>query len=113
MAMVSLKRDVKVEPSDTMLVPSAMREEYPYGCCLSLDEETLTKLGMTELPKAGSTITFTAQARVASTSVRSEAAEPGEGEGAEKERRVELQITNMDLGAGATRSPESVLYREA
>lgn len=110
MALVSLKRDVKVEPADTMLASSPVREEYPYGCCLSLDEETLSKLGVTELPKAGATITFTAQARVASTSVRSEAAEPDEGEGAEKERRVELQITAMDMGGAAPRDAAAALY---
>src|ERR1700752_2842925 len=67
---------------------------YPYGLCLSLDEEVLEKLGIKELPDVGETVHFAALARVTAASESEH-----ETEGGEKEThcRVELQITNLAL----------------
>ena len=64
---------------------------YPYGLCISLGKEELEKLGITALPKVGGEMMITAKAVVKSTS-----AYDTQGEGTDM--RVELQITDMDLG---------------
>jgi hypothetical protein len=80
--------------------------KYPYGLCLRLDEEALSKLGMAALPKVGQTMMITARVSVQSVSER----ESMEGE---KEQDVSLQITDMELAADKPAgSPEKALYGE-
>lgn len=67
---------------------------YPYGLCVSLDEEVLGKLGIKELPDVGETVHFAALARVTSASESEHETEGGEKQ---KRCRVELQITNLAL----------------
>lgn len=69
---------------------------YPYGCCLSLDEETMEKLGIGgEDPEVGDIIHFCCEAKVRAI--------PGEREGMDgntvKSGCVELQITHMGVPA--------------
>lgn len=71
---------------------------YPYGLCLYLDDETLKKLGITELPKVGSNVQFGAVAKVTSTSQR--AYQTSEGK-EEMRTCIDLQITDMDVPAPA------------
>lgn len=69
--------------------------KYPYGLCISLDDETLEKLGLEgDLPAVGETMHFEAIARVTCAS-----ANESEGmDGATRMcRRVELQITDMGV----------------
>lgn len=66
--------------------------EYPYGLCISLDEDGMAKLGMDNPPPVGAKLTLQAIVVVTSAS-----AYQTQGEG--PERRVELQITDMALGA--------------
>jgi hypothetical protein len=68
--------------------------EYPYGLCLTLNEETLAKLGIDELPKVGEELKVQAVAKVTSVSMRSDDKD-------EDERRVELQITKLACGEEA------------
>lgn len=68
---------------------------YPYGLCVSLDDDSLAKLGITDLPKVGAKMTLTA--RVVVTSIGS-----SERQGGDAESRMELQITDMELDGGAT-----------
>jgi hypothetical protein len=108
MAMVDLKRVGEEDKEEgTMLSPSKPKEpEYPYGLCLMLDEETMTKLGITELPEVGKKLTFTAVA-----AVRSVSASSYEEDGAvEKHKSCELQVQAMDMGQDAPKSNESRLY---
>ncbi len=111
MAMVNLARtpeDIKEEtasmamPAVAMSKPSA--PEYPYGCCISLDDETLEKMGLDgDLPTAGEMVHFEAMAKVTCSSVRDEVGADG---AAKQCRRVELQITNMGM-IGAEPQPRA------
>lgn len=65
---------------------------YPYGLRISLDDDSLTKLGITELPKVGSPMHVLAVVEIVSTSDY-ESKEGGE------RKSLELQITDMALGA--------------
>lgn len=69
--------------------------KYPYGLCLSLDDDTLKKLGLGGgLPSVGEQVRFEAIARVTSASENER--ETTEG-ATEKCCRVELQITDMGV----------------
>lgn len=78
--------------------------EYPYGLCLTLNEEQIAKLGM-YLPAVGETVMVEAKASVRAVSMN-DTVEGG------KSRRVELQITDMELGKGDGEEPSAakVLY---
>lgn len=62
------------------------RDDYPWGLCISLDNETITKLGIST-PAVGSVVMITAKAIVKLTSERQD----DDG----TYRRAELQITDM------------------
>ena len=92
MKMIDMKRQSEAEDS-TMLAPK-MRDEYPWGLRISLDNETMVKLGMTELPKIDSEFKLVALACAVSISEN----ETSEGE---PRRNVELQIEQMMLMTAA------------
>jgi hypothetical protein len=69
--------------------PSAPK--YPYGLELSLNEESLQKLGLTQLPAVGTKMRITAECTVSRTSAY-------QSQGGEPEQNVSLQITSMDVG---------------
>jgi len=96
--MVNLKSDPKPSKESTLCAPCYEEPAYPYGLQITLCDETLRKLSMTDLPKVGTVITFTAQATVTSISSYETADmnEPGEA-GEHQERTVALQITDMDM----------------
>lgn len=76
--------------------------EYPYGLSIDLDDGSMEKLGITELPKVGDEMTITAKVVVTSTSSY-------DTQGGDPEKRVCLQITDMEMSA--TRADTaSVLY---
>lgn len=66
--------------------------KYPYGLCLSLNDDSLKKLGIADLPPVGSQLMVMAHVTV--TSVRSSQQQDGD-----KESGVDLQITDMSLSA--------------
>jgi len=68
--------------------PDAPR--YPWGLSLSLDNDSLEKLGLTELPALGAETMLVARVKV--TSVSSNESEHGAS------KNVSLQITAMALG---------------
>lgn len=77
-------------------LPKPTVPTYPWGLCVSLDEDTLEKLGLDgDLPDVGDLIQFTALARVTSASQNERTTETGEKEVCQ---RIELQITAMDVG---------------
>lgn len=63
---------------------------YPYGLRVRLDDEELTALDISKLPRVGSTMTLIARVDVSSVS-SNESADGG------KHRSVELQITDLCL----------------
>ncbi|HBV7426222.1 capsid staple protein [Citrobacter sp. Cb028] len=64
------------------------RDDYPWGLCISLDNETLSKLGVAT-PTVGGVVMIMAKAIVKSTSERQD----DDG----TYRRAELQITDMGI----------------
>jgi len=98
--MARTPQEVKEELAKNMPIASAdmpkpMVPTYPYGLCISLDEETMDKLGIDgDLPEVGEMIHFCAMARVTSASMNER-----EGADGTKETccRVELQITHLGL----------------
>jgi hypothetical protein len=83
MSAEETKEYTQPEPADA--------PKYPWGLCISLDDGSLEKLGVDELPKVDAEVTIVAKATV--TSVRE-----SQTQGGESERNVELQITDMQIG---------------
>ena len=80
------KRETKLQSE-----PMEIREEYPYGLRLNLDNDSLKKLSIKTLPEVGSYMTLTAKVEVSSIS-------ENQHEGDEELRRdMSLQITDMEL----------------
>lgn len=103
--MAMTKKEAKEEYGS----PTADSElpKYPYGLRLYLDDETLTKLGITTLPIVSSTMLLQAQVTVVSVG-------SSQSQGDDAESTVNLQITDMELSA-AGKSPEqraSMLYKK-
>lgn len=88
MKMIDMKRQSEAEDS-TMLSPK-MKDEYPWGLRITLDNETMMKLGMTELPKIDAEFKLVALACAVSVS-------QNESSDDEPRRHVELQIEQMVL----------------
>lgn len=86
-------------------VPGDSGPDYPYGLSIHLDEGSLLKLKVKDLPKAGDVVHVEGTAKV--RAVRQE-----EVDGGEKERHVELQITELAFGsdADAREDDASTLY---
>jgi len=68
---------------------------YPYGLCLSLDTETMKKLGFTELPKVGSKLMLVASVDVTSVGMHQQ-------QDGDECMHASLQITDMDLKGGTS-----------
>lgn len=86
--MINMKNSHKA--TETLLeCCSSEQPEYPYGLCISLDTDSLNKLGLTELPEIGTVLTLLARVEVTSVSQY----ERSDG----KNRDVSLQITDMEL----------------
>jgi len=93
--MSKTPEEIKEDIKQSMPSPIAADKVpvYPYGLCISLSEEELTKLGLDgDLPDVGDMIHLAAMAKV--TSVSESEREDAQGN---KTRccRVELQITHM------------------
>lgn len=74
------------------------RDDYPWGLCINLDNETLKKLGATPQP-VGSMVMITARAVIKNTSSR----ESEEG----VKHEASLQITDMAIGAASGEAPKT------
>lgn len=89
-----------IEPSDDTL------PKYPYGLSIYLDDDALKKLGITDLPKVGTSMPATITVTVTGTSQR---ATQSSREGEQMRTCVDLQITDMDITM-PTKSAADVLY---
>lgn len=101
--LVSLKIDRSEREkryADAVIAPDAA--EYPWGLSITLDNETLEKLGIDKLPKVEASVTLEARAKVTSVS-SNESTHSG------KSRSVSLQITHLCLESGR-KSAADVLY---
>lgn len=88
--MVSMKLDKQA--AESVVADAPEPPAYPYGLCLELDNETLEKLGLSDLPDVGDE--FTIQARVKVTRASS-----SETEGGGAQRNASLQVTALGIGA--------------
>ena len=91
--LVSMKRAPvkKSKKSADMCCSDPMGgNEYPWGLSINLENESLDKLGMDDLPKVGSTVKVVAEAKVESVSSRSDRDD-------KNNRTVSLQIVKMAI----------------
>lgn len=65
--------------------------KYPWGLCITLNDDSLEKLGIEQLPETGAVVTIVAKAEVSRTSAY-------QTQGGENERSMDLQITEMQFG---------------
>lgn len=91
--MIDMKLDAKPNEKATLLAEpeEASKPEYPYGLAINLDNETLAKLGITDLPAIDTDMKLVALVCVTSVSQNET-----QGEG-EPYRSVTLQIEQMEL----------------
>lgn len=64
--------------------------EYPCGLCITLNEDSISKLGLSDLPGIGEKINIKAMCEVTSVSQY-------DSKGGKKERTLSLQITDMEV----------------
>jgi len=103
MPMINMKRAPEREEMPGEIEKDEPR--YPYGLCISLEKEDMDKLGLSNLPKVGTEVSFMAKAVVKGTSAY-------ETQGG-SDMRVELQITDMEMKADQTErnnAAASMLY---
>lgn len=103
MALVNMKMSPEEAKEECGMPEPADAPEYPWGLTLSLNDESMTQLGMTTLPAVGSKVRITAMATVTSTSADTT-------QGGETEKRTGLQITDMELASDAGKSAADTLY---
>jgi hypothetical protein len=101
--------DLKLPKSKTKEGPvevAADRPQYPYGLQLRLDNDTIQKLGIDDMPKVGDTFELEGKAVVTSVS-------QNESKG-ETRRSIELQLTKCCLeGEGNEDDTADSLYKKA
>jgi hypothetical protein len=64
--------------------------KYPWGLCITLNDDSLDKLGVKTLPGVETEVTIVAKATVSRIS-------ENQTQGGESERSMDLQITDMQL----------------
>ena len=100
MKMVSMSNEKEKEESEL----SEMK--YPYGLRICLDQKSLEKLGLKELPKVGSKMMIQAMVEVSSAS-QYESLENG------KNKSLDLQITELGINTKkGAKEISSELYGE-
>lgn len=95
MAMISMKQSAEEAKEECAV--SCEPREYPYGLEIRLDEESLSKLGLTAPPAVGSEMVITAKVVVTSASQY-------QTQGQEAESSSCWQITDMEVSGSQTRS---------
>lgn len=99
MKLIDMKNTVQTK--DSSLVSPVEQDEYPYGLRISLNNDSLKKLGLTELPAIDSEHKLVALVCVVGLSVNESA---GEGDAY---RSVELQIESLALMLAKEEAGES------
>lgn len=87
--LVSVKRTKKDKKNSDHAI-SSDSSDFPFGLSISLDDETLDKLGITTLPKVGSDMIVAGVGVVESISERSDKNR--------KSRNVQIQLTKLAVG---------------
>lgn len=101
---VEMSKEEAKEYGGAVPASDANLPKYPWGLCLELNDDTMAKLGMTELPKVDATMLI--EARVVVTSVGS-----SKQQGGDEEMRCSLQITELAVGADKpAKSDKEIMY---
>ena len=98
--LVSMKRTKEDKRGDQLeTAPAeAMVPDFPWGLCIHLDKDELEKLGIKEPPKVGTVLMLAAKVQVTRVSQSAST-----DRGGEEQRSVDLQITDLGLGAGGAK----------
>lgn len=107
MKLIDMKKTVKTK--DSSLVSPVERNEYPYGLRINLDNDSLKKLGITEMPALDSEFKLVALVCVVGLSMNESAGEDG------PYRSLDLQIEQLALmpakeEAGESEDPAKAMY---
>jgi hypothetical protein len=100
--LVSLKKSKNSEASGE--VEEYTEPEYPWGTRVSLENDSLEKMKITDLPEVGKEMMMMAKVKVVETSSR-------ENEEGKKRRSVDLQITDMAFEE-EKKDPATAIYGE-
>lgn len=101
-------KSMKISKSsqETMAKPAMLEApQYPYGLSIRLDNDSLEKLGMSDLPKAGKKMKLMAMVEVVGSSQHTM-------KGGKDMKSVELQITSMGLESDSEKDASKELYGE-
>lgn len=105
--LINMQRTDKEKREEAASVDSYKKRKYPYGLCIYLDSDQLTKLGINESLPVGTEVTISAKAIVERTSESAELEPEGDG----KERSASLQITDMSVSrSGVSANAANSLY---
>ena len=102
--MINMKMSAE-ESAEQLGGVAESREQYPYGLCLSLDDESMSKLGLEATLAVGTVIRIVADCRVVTTSQRAD-------ENKESESSMSLQITDMEIDGDKQGVDPERLYGE-
>ena len=86
--LVNMKRTKKDRKNSDHAISSD--EDFPFGLSISLDDESLAKLGIKTLPEVGEEMIVAGVGKVQSVSERSEANR--------KSRNVTIQLEQLEVG---------------
>lgn len=101
MATTLINMELSAKEAKAEVSPEADAPKYPWGLCLTLDNDALKKLNIATLPEIGSKLRLVAEVEV--TGVRAYSSQQ-----TESDTSMDLQITDMSL-SGETNAA-SVLY---
>lgn len=105
MKLVNMKESKDKKTSDIESMP-AESSRYPYGLQISLDTDTLAKLGLDEMPKPGQKMMLMAIGEAVSVSVYKR-------QDGKENKNVSFQITDLALTPeGKKKSQEDIFYPE-
>jgi len=99
--MINMKQSAK-EAGDYPLAAGGETPAYPYGLLVTLNDESMKKLGLSAPPVVGTKMRMSALVDV--TSASANATQEG------TEMRVELQITDMELSGGSDSPAAQLLF---
>lgn len=91
--LIDMKRSPTEQKAEMACAPAI--SPYPYGLRIYLDDDSLDKLGIEKLPGLGAELVIQAKVRVVS---QSENESPGDPDGDNDYKSMDLQITEMALG---------------
>jgi len=81
-------KNMKIRRGENVLSDAPEENRYPYGLSISLDDDSINKLGINAMPKVGEVFEMVSKVEVTNVS-QNETVDGG------VERRIGMQITDM------------------